>query len=1115
MAKKSVKKESDEEKNTSKKTTPDKKPTEKKTTPKKAPTKKKTNTKQTTLNETEKKGKLTVSQRERDEIDAVVDTLWSFVGALTNAWKTSRSILIAGIIIGLLGVTLSGWGQEVIGLKQSGVWYAITENPNDLVTNSYGYFSEYSPGDDIRIEGELTHIEYFGDIENEPYPIPPDGLDPAVAPGDSYKVLNAGTNDMLFPVLSENNTEMNINFASGLTFKRVYFSDTELNAAVFTNVYFEDVLFLNVSFTDSFFIDCDFNRATFSNVTFSKSVFSNVTFDTVLFNNIIMESNRIEESNLHTFLVRDSNFTSVTFDKTNIYGSKWSQTNLRNGAFQRSLIDVAIFRTLNVENFNVIDSTITHNLDVPATATFDHTIIKLEETTIIVPGNVEDEYATEAHLYLGKAEVKLGGEATGAITEDGGWLPGSVTGDGFLYTNSAPMDLNYEYIHSDSDDIQITFWWNIVFDCIAVLGLGVLIYAIGGPGAMLGLFKFLSPFLMTGIFFVGMFLTMGQREFLILSQLMLVYFVPPFGKGTVVPLGIAGGVDPWAIAICTAFVDIAVGVFLTWNFDLAKKIPFIGSGITRIQIKGKAMLEDLPWLERASFVGIVVFVMFPFQGSGAVGGTILGRAIGLSPNRNLSAVSIGAISGSLILSASVVYGLGVLAILAPLQIAVTVMFLGLCLVIYYLYQHWEEIKLEDVSQTIGGVSQTLGLHKEGIIGAPINAGVGAIGTAGGTIMKVTGDTSRSVLDAVGKTGKSITKTTGDFVGSLAGSFADDKSDYADNTMPTELESGVLVSVANTTTKRRVVVTGGAGFIGSHLVDRLVKRDEEVVVLDNFSSGEIDFLGESIENITLIDIDLLNEDFAGYLENAKIVYHLAANPEVQLGITKPEVMQEQNVDVTKRVLDAMKLTGCENIVFTSTSTVYGDAEKIPTPETAELNPISAYGTSKLDAEKLIEKYCKENNFRGVSYRFANCVGPRSNHGVTFDFVNKLRKDNKKLEILGDGKQKKSYFHVEDCISGMLNMAPGELCEKGEMVALNVGSKDAIDVITLADQVCKAMKLNEVEYSFTGGVDGGRGWKGDVKFMRLDIKALMKHGWTPQYTSRRAIKETAIWLDKNSE
>ena len=1092
MAKKSVKKETEQKKSTPKKTS---------------------KSKQTTLEGNEKKGKLTVSQRERDEIDAVVDTLWSFLNALKNAWKNSRAILMAGIIIGLLGITLSGWGQEVVGMEQSGVWYVITEKPNDLVSNSNGLYLQYKPEQEINIEGELTEIRYFGDIENAMYPIPPDLEDPvpkAIAPGDNYQKLRLGDNSMLFPTLSENNSQMNINFASGLKFERIHFNDTDLNAAVFTNVYFEDVLFSNFTFTDSFFIDCTFHRVTFEDVNFSKSVLSNVTFDVVLFNNVTMESNKIEKSNLDTFLVRNSNFTSVTFDKVNIIGSKWSQSSLNDGILKDSVMDVVIFRDLEVFDFYLISSTISHNLDVPTTSTFDHTLLEFGDTSVIVDGDIENEYATNAHLFLWKAEVKLGGEASGTAYSTGGWAPGSVTGNGFQQANSGNLsiDLNYEYISADSEDIRLTFWWNFAFDCIAILGLGILIYAIGGPNAMLGLFKFLSPFLMTGAFFVLMFLSMGQKEFLILSQLMLVYFVPPFGKGTVVPLGIAGGVDPWAIAICTAFVDIAVGVFLTWNFDLAKKIPFIGSGINRIQLKGKAMLKDLPWLERASFLGIVVFVMFPFQGSGAVGGTILGRAIGLSPNRNLSAVAIGAISGSLILSASVVYGLGVLAILAPLQIAVTVMFLGLCLVIYYLYQHWEEINLEDVSQT-------LGLHKEGLIGAPINASVGAIGTAGGTVLKVTGDTSRSVLDAVGKTGKNITKTTGDFVGSLVGSFADDKSDYADNTIPTELESGVLVSMADQKVKRRVVVTGGAGFIGSHLVDRLVKRDEEVVVLDNFSSGDLEFLGESIEKITLIDIDLLNEEFAGYLESAKVVYHLAANPEVQLGITKPEVMQEQNVDVTERVLEAMKLAGCDNIVFTSTSTVYGDAKKIPTPETAELKPISAYGTSKLDAEKLIEKYCKENNFRGISYRFANCVGPRSNHGVTFDFVNKLRKDDKNLEILGDGKQNKSYFHVEDCITAMLNKAPGELCEKGETVELNVGSKDAIDVITLADQVCKAMKLDEVEYSFTGGVDGGRGWKGDVKVMKLDIKALMKHGWTPQYTSRRAIKETAKWLDKNLE
>ncbi len=471
---------------------------------------------------------------------------------------------------------------------------------------------------------------------------------------------------------------------------------------------------------------------------------------------------------------------------------------------------------------------------------------------------------------------------------------------------------------------------------------------------------------MTGVFFAFMFLSMSQRDFLILSQLMLVYFVPPFGKGTVIPGGIAVGIDPWALAVATAFVDIAVGVFLTWNFDLAKKIPFIGSGITRVQRKGEDMLGSLPWLERASFIGIVVFVMFPFQGSGAVGGTILGRAIGLSPNKNLAAVTIGAVSGSFLLSASIVYGLGVLAILAPIQVAVAVLFLGFLLAIAFMYQHWDEISIDEVTQT-------LGLHKDGIIGAPLTAAGGMVGSAGETVLKVAGDTGKSVVTVADSTGKMITKTTGNLVGGFLGSFTDDKYDFADPNQPIELDSGVLVSMPDDA-KNTVVVTGGAGFIGSHLVDRLVKRDENVVVLDNFSSGELEFLYDSVEEITVIDIDLLNDDFEKYLKGAKIVYHLAANPEVQLGITKPEVMQEQNVDVTERVLEAMKNGGCDRIVFTSTSTVYGDAKKIPTPESAKLEPISAYGSSKLDAEKLIEKYCKEHDFRGVSYRFANCVGP---------------------------------------------------------------------------------------------------------------------------------------------
>ena len=1106
------------EKKDAKKSTASKGAKSKKTSPKKEAAEVKT--KQTTLKD-DAKGRLIVSQHEKDEIDAVIDTFWLFVDKLK---KAPRHLMAIGFIILLIGSTFSGWAQEVVGQEKAGLWYAITEAESDLIIDPTGDFSEFSVGDEVRVGGSITDIHYFGSIEDyaanntfyAPYPVPGEGLEKSMAPGDKFSIIDEADINTLFTKTgygAQSDTS-SINYANGetldsdsLPIKKEY-SNTVLSSALFTNLKFEDVIFSNVVFDDTFFIGCSFERVAFYNVEINRAIFSNNSFDTVVFNNVTLSDSRIENAEFETLWVKESRFNNTDFDRTNIIGSKWSYSSLENGTFLRSNLDVVIFRSLYIENFVLILSDINNNIDAPLTSNFDFTRIKIGESEIRVTGDIESQYAIGAQVYFGGTNVENGGEGAGTAGKEGGWLEGSIQGEGFRTSaqGNISYNLEHEFLSVDAENIKLTFWWNFLFDTIAFLGFGVLIYAVGGQDTVLGLLRFFSPFIMTGAFFAFMFLTMSQRDFLILSQLMLVYFVPPFGKGTVIPGGIAVGIDPWTLAIATAFVDIAVGVFLTWNFDLAKKIPFIGSGITRVQRKGEDMLGSLPWLERASFIGIVVFVMFPFQGSGAVGGTILGRAIGLSPKKNLAAVTIGAVSGSFLLSASIVYGLGILAILAPIQVAVAVLFLGFLIAIAFMYQHWDDISMDEVTQT-------LGLHKDGIIGAPLTAAGGIVGSAGGTVLKVAGDTGKTVVTAADNTGKMITKTTGDLVGGFLGSLTEDKYDFADPNKPLELESGVLVSMPEAGAKNTVVVTGGAGFIGSHLVDRLVKRDEHVVVLDNFSSGELEFLYESVEQITVIDIDLLKDDFEKYLEGAKIVYHLAANPEVQLGITKPEVMQEQNVDVTERVLKAMKNVGCDRIVFTSTSTVYGDAKKIPTPETAELKPISAYGSSKLDAEKLIETYCKEHNFRGVSYRFANCVGPRSNHGVTYDFVNKLKDNSDELEILGDGKQHKSYFHVEDCISGMLAKAPGELCEKGEFVTLNVGSKDAISVVTLANEVCKALKLKDVEYKFTGGIDGGRGWKGDVKKMRLDIKKLKSHGWDPQYTSRKAINETAKWLDEN--
>ena len=1079
----------------------------------------------------ESKGRIIVSQRERDEIDAVVDTFWAFVDATKKAPKI---LLFVGIFLTIMGASFAGWPQDAFDLEiegKTGVWVLITKNDYELAKDTNGDYSNFEPGDSVWIEGELNEIQYYGDIEARLFPELGTYPEPAVAPGDKGLVIAKGEFGPLFSPFGTDSNDAVINYANGENIRpedtnKKEFSDAVLNSALFNDVVFRDVIFSNLTLNDTFFVDCTFDRVTFYNIDFNRTVFSNSSFNTVFFNNVSVKNSKFDNDDFIHLWVKDSEFDNTIFDKTDIYGSKWSYTSLENGKYQRGNLNVVIFRTLTVNNFALNDAHIKNVLDVPNSATFDFTYMTVGKTEIRVDEDIEGDYPLGQNMLV-SAVVGEDGIGAGIEGEDGEWV-GDISGEGFSREGSEIKEnLSYEYmvaqnpegaygylitnlLRMDNSGVDTTFWYTIFFNMITFAGLVVIVYAIGTLSAIFSLLKFFSPFLMTVGYFVLLWAIMTERGFLDLSKLMFLYFIPPLGKESIIPIGIAQGIPWMVLAFSIAFVDVVVCLFLIWNFDLAKKLPFIGSGIKRVQLKGASILESMPWVERLTFFGIVIFVMIPFQGSGAFAGTILGRAVGLSISANLLAVGMGALIGSVLIALSVIYGLGFLGYLAPLQLAGFIIFIMVCGTLYFVYRHWDELSMDEFTQT-------LGLHRDGVIGAPLTAAGEMVGTAGGTVIKVAEGTGKTVIKAAGDTGRKITKTTTDIVGSFVDTFTDDRYDYmtgaqSDKAAPTELDTGVLVSLPEGA-RRGMVVTGGAGFIGSHLVDRLVKRDEHVVVLDNFSSGELEFLFDSIENITVVDVDLLKDDFDEYLKGAKIVYHLAANPEVQLGITEPEVMQEQNVDVTERVLEAMKRTGCSRIVFASTSTVYGDAKKIPTPEEADLKPISAYGSSKLDAERLIEKYCKEHDFRGVSYRFANCVGPRSNHGVTYDFVHKLKDNLKKLEILGDGKQNKSYFHVDDCISAMLAKAPRELCDAGEFMALNVGSKDSIDVVTLANEVCKSMKLKGVEYKFTGGVDGGRGWKGDVKNMRLDIKKMKSHGWDPQFTSRKAIRDTAKWLDEN--
>ncbi len=306
-------------------------------------------------------------------------------------------------------------------------------------------------------------------------------------------------------------------------------------------------------------------------------------------------------------------------------------------------------------------------------------------------------------------------------------------------------------------------------------------------------------------------------------------------------------------------------------------------------------------------------------------------------------------------------------------------------------------------------------------------------------------------------------------------------------------------------KNKILVTGGAGFIGSHLVDRFVEKGNKVIVFDNLSSGKLEFIERHLEDpdFTLIKGDLLNQEaIEEACKDIDFVCHVAANPDVRLGASDTRVHLDQNVLATYNLLEAIRKNNIRKIAFTSTSTVYGEASVMPTPEDyGPLIPISLYGASKLACEAFITSYSHTFDMQAWIFRFANIVGPRSTHGITVDFIKKLRKNSNLLEILGDGKQEKSYLHVSECVDAILF-----LIENGQekVNIFNIGSEDTISSTEIGKAVIEEMRLSNVEFTYTGG---SRGWKGDVPKMRLGIEKMKSLGWKPAYTSERSVRETA--------
>jgi UDP-glucose 4-epimerase len=319
-------------------------------------------------------------------------------------------------------------------------------------------------------------------------------------------------------------------------------------------------------------------------------------------------------------------------------------------------------------------------------------------------------------------------------------------------------------------------------------------------------------------------------------------------------------------------------------------------------------------------------------------------------------------------------------------------------------------------------------------------------------------------------------------------------------------------------QEKIVVTGGAGFIGSHLVDALVPTGAEVVVIDDLSSGKEEFLAwhRGKKNFRFVKADLLKPaQYSPELEDADVVYHLAANPDVRAAMTDTRVEIDQGILSTYNVLEQARKRDVPAVVFSSSSVVYGEPPVVPVPEDyGPLLPISLYGASKLAAEGLISSFCGTFGMKGISYRFANIVGPRATHGVIYDFCSKLRNNPHSLEVLGNGRQTKSYLLVSECVDAMLFGARKRLPRlSATMDVFNIANSDWISVADIAKHVIAASGLRGVKVNFTGGE---RGWPGDVPRVMLDGARLAKLGWTAKLNSVEAVKAAArdTWKESGS-
>ena len=307
---------------------------------------------------------------------------------------------------------------------------------------------------------------------------------------------------------------------------------------------------------------------------------------------------------------------------------------------------------------------------------------------------------------------------------------------------------------------------------------------------------------------------------------------------------------------------------------------------------------------------------------------------------------------------------------------------------------------------------------------------------------------------------------------------------------------------------RALVTGGAGFIGSHLVDELVDAGYSVKIIDNLSSGNLALVNHQIAagNAEFIEGDITSiDDVIQATKEVDVVFHMAANPDIRLGTQVTDTDLKQGTIATYNILEAMRINNVNKIVFASSSVVYGEDAPMPTPESfGPCLPISLYGASKVGSEGLITSWVGTFDFQAWIFRFANIIGNRGTHGVIFDFIHKLKRDNSRLEVLGNGLQEKSYMEVKDCVRGMMHIFN---TSTSPINLYNLGSHDTCSVRRIAEIVVEETGCRDATIEYTGG---DRGWAGDIPRAMLSIEKMLSTGYDVKYNSEAAVRHTTKCL-----